>query len=85
VIAPVASINGGVMADKTNASSGLCEACGKHKAVHRCYECGKLLCDERICSTSEVHEYAAGTETAFYCHACAAKPSNRLNEEELEE
>lgn len=65
---------------------GLCEACGKHKAVHTCAECGKLLCDERTCSVDDFHEYAGGAQaTKFYCHACSAKPSNRLNEEELEE
>lgn len=64
---------------------GLCEACGKHKAVHRCSDCGKLLCDERTCSIAELHEYSTGTQEAtVYCHACAAKPGNRLNEEELE-
>jgi hypothetical protein len=64
---------------------GLCESCGRHKAVHRCGECGKLLCDERTCSISEVHEYSGEAQASVYCHACAAKPGNRLNEEELDE
>ena len=69
------------MSNKATTSTGMCESCGRHKAVHRCVECGKLLCDERTCSTEEFHEYSAGEQaTNFYCHACAAKPSNRLNE-----
>lgn len=67
----------------TNAT-GLCEACGKHVAVHACSDCGKALCDERTCSIAELHEYSTGARPAVYCHACAAKPENRLNEEELE-